>query len=192
MPVKHATREAWLAAAVEAFRPRLKPHGDLPKKLHVLVSWLKGASDKAIGAHYGPQWATDGSVHLMISPVLGQDAARVLDVLLHELLHALGHKNHGGPFKEAATALGLTGRMTATVAGPELRQDLEKLAKQLGPYPHAPMQLAKKPKEPAGEKRMLKFTSPVVKYSAWVTVKQAEEHGAPRCPVSGKPMETSD
>jgi hypothetical protein len=73
---------------------------------------------------------------------------RVLDILLHELIHAqvgtaAGHK---GPFKKLMKEFGLVGKATATYAeeGSELWLKLSRIATELGPYPHKKMTPIKK------------------------------------------------
>ena len=94
---------------------------------------------KAIGQCWGTDAAADEHANIFISPVL-DDPARVLDVLLHELIHAgtpgAGHK---GPFVAACKAVGLLKPWTATTAGPELEGSLVAMAKEIGSYPHGAM-----------------------------------------------------
>ena len=74
------------------------------------------------------------------------DSLRVLDVLVHELIHAIDdcQSGHGAPFRRIALAVGLTGKMTATVASPELEEKLKVILEKLGEYPHAKIQAVKK------------------------------------------------
>ena len=75
--------------------------------------------------------------------------------------------------------------MTATVPGDELAKDLEKLAVELGPYPHA----ALSPTARVGKQttRMLKVVCPTDGYTLRTTKKWADL-GLPSCPC-GKGME---
>ena len=61
------------------------------------------------------------------------DSLEVGAVLVHKLIHA-AHPDagHRGAFKRAALALGLTGRMTATTPGDQLRHDLVALTERIG------------------------------------------------------------
>jgi hypothetical protein len=77
------------------------------------------------------------------------DAVKALDVLVHELVHAVddcksGHKK---PFVTAARAVGLEGKPTATHAGPALLVALQGLASTLGPYPHSQLNLSGRKKQ---------------------------------------------
>lgn len=71
------------------------------------------------------------------------DSCRVADVLIHEMIHcmAVGHGHRGG-FPAICKAVGLTGRMTATVATEDLTfWLLENVVEVLGQYPHQAVQL---------------------------------------------------
>lgn len=135
------TREAWLEAAVEVFRPRFVSFGlALPERVHVSVGFSLGtrAENKFIlGSTIARFASEDGANHVFISPEIG-DTARVLETLLHELIHvaddnASGHK---GKFAEIATRLGFEGPMTSTPAGLALAVELMTIAETLGDYPH--------------------------------------------------------
>ena len=152
------TRESWLNALVSAFRPLFAAQDTpLPDKIHVSVGFpSKGALSKK-KRRIGECWATsvsaDGNHHVFIHPML--DTADVAHVMLHECVHAgAGLKaGHRGPFKRLATALGLTGKMTATVPGDALKAQLLAITSALGPYPHAVLDPASLPDRKAG--RML-------------------------------------
>jgi hypothetical protein len=139
---REITREEWLHLAIEALRPRFEEIGfPLPEKIHVSVGFGYGAKRES-ATILGQCWPTtlseDGLNHIFISPEMN-DAARVLDVLIHELVHAADNcKNgHKGDFAKFAKKLGLTGKMTATVATAELAETLRELSKAIGPYDHA-------------------------------------------------------
>ncbi|MDT8915806.1 hypothetical protein [Amycolatopsis sp. PS_44_ISF1] len=201
------TREMWLHKAIEALRPRFEEVGmPLPEKIHVSVGFggAARAENKFILAVC---WATEASAdkanHIFISPVL-DDTARILDVLIHELIHAADNckSGHKGPFAEAATRLGLTGKMTATVASVELAAEMITLAETLGDYPHgkftafdhapAPKpgeEPAPKPKVSSGPSaqgtRMLKLVCPEDGYTVRTTAKWLAV-GYPSCPCGAE------
>ena len=186
---KHNTREQWLKAAVEILRPWYKVHEKLPKIIEPIVSWPKG-SNVAIGQYFPKKWTVGEKVnYIAISPVLN-DPLKVLDVLVHEMVHALDvTKNHGPEFKKVALALGLEGPMRATSASDELVEKLKPIAKKLGDYPHTQMVNLKEEKK-SSKKTCVRYRSPAdPKYSVWVSVKQAELVGPPICPISKKLME---
>jgi hypothetical protein len=189
------TREQWLQEGIRRLSPRIKAFGTLPEKLNAIVSWPNG-SKKAIGQCFGSVWAKDGSTYVTISPVLGDDPGRVLDVLLHELIHALqsGMKlplDHGKFFKKVAHGVGLTGPMRATSATPELALELKAMAEAMGPYPHATMVNghAAAEKKPGAETGPLTLVSPVnPEFTIYMSRKKFSELGAPLCPESKRAM----
>jgi hypothetical protein len=140
------TREEWLLEGAAALSVLVtEKTGRAVPAYCVSVGFPKGARGRrrAIGQCWPSVVAKDGKSHLFVSPEL-EDAARVLDVLLHELLHAAvgceaGHK---APFAHAAKACGLVGPWTATTAGEDLTPRLNAIAVQLGAYPHGALVVA--------------------------------------------------
>lgn len=183
-------REAYLEAATDLMRPWFETAGaPLPEVVRVSVGWpsrsATSQSRRRIGECWSPKCAEDSVSQIFISPCLGE-VERALDVLVHELVHAAvgldcGHK---GRFRVVATQLGLTGKMTATVAGPELAGRLHDLAQQLGAYPHAKLDKLARAKQTT---RMLKLACPDCGYGVRTTQKWIEV-GLPRCPC-GTDME---
>jgi hypothetical protein len=130
---KHS-RENWLLDAVEIFRPWFEEHGaKIPEQVRVSVGYAKRQRKGTIGVCYASVAAEDGVHQLFMSPEL-VDPSRVLDVLLHELIHAYDDckSGHKGEFARVAKALGLTGKMTATVASEELTARLKEVIDKLG------------------------------------------------------------
>jgi hypothetical protein len=143
---KYETREQWLNDAAEyLYTDFIGELGHMKKGETWAVScgWPSTRSQstkhRRIGECWRPQACDDNKTHhIFISPVVS-DPVDVLATLLHELIHAVvgadcGHK---GAFKRLAVAVGLEGKMTATVAGEELQKALTKLARTLGKYPHS-------------------------------------------------------
>lgn len=135
------TREEWLNRAVEVFRPRFEEVGmPLPEKVHVSVGFPDGfgAESKQVMAITLASFASTGGINeIFISPEYDH-AVTVLGVLIHELIHAAddNKSGHRGKFAEAATRLGLTGKMTATVPSVGLEAELITISETLGAYPH--------------------------------------------------------
>lgn len=149
-----SNREDWLQSAVGELRP-LMTRVSAPDFLtpHVSVGWAKGSRGGAHGKTIGQCWDKKASgdkerAHIFISPEL-TDPIEVLAVLLHEMVHAsVGTEcGHRGPFRKVAKAVGLEGKMTATVAGEILKRKLGLVNKMLGEYPHPGLdgQARKKP-----------------------------------------------
>lgn len=135
-------RESFLEKAIEELHPLFKKHGGvIPKNIKVTCGWptkSAGRSNKrTVGQCIYPQ-KPGGNTELIVSMVV-DDTTTALDILCHELVHAslgAGH-GHKAPFRRLALAIGLTGKMTATVAGPELVPVLKEIEKKLGKYPHS-------------------------------------------------------
>lgn len=190
MSKKIQTREEWLAAAVEAVTPLFKAAGVEVPEVKVSVGFPGGRGNKAgvIGQCWAGQASRDGNAQIFISPVL-DSAPRVLDVLVHELVHAVNFKDgksgHGAAFRKVAVKVGLTGHMTATTATPELSFALRRLATRLGDYPHARLIPGSQPKQTT---RMLKVYCPTSGYIARTTAKWLLDFGAPICPCCEERM----
>lgn len=196
------TRESWLIAAIDTLRPRFAEIGmPIPDRLHVSVGFggnSRAESKGVLGTCWARRASADDVNHLFISPELA-DTARVLDVLLHELIHAADDcaSGHKGAFAEAATRLGLEGKMTATTASITLAAEMVCLAESLGEYPHGALTafatLAPRgTPEPKGEApissgprkqgtRMLKVVCPLCGYTVRTTAKWLTV-GYPACP----------
>jgi len=189
---KFTTREEWLTAAVAALAPLFAEAGAELPAVRVSVGWPggNGRKNSVIGQCWSTAASSDKVAQLFISPVL-DDAVRVLDVLTHELVHAVddNKSGHAGAFAKLAKALGLSGKMTATVAGDELKGKLEAIAEELGEYPHAAIvpSLSGVKKQTT---RMLKVECGSGSgYVVRMTRKWLDEYGTPSCPCHDEPME---
>lgn len=191
---KFSTREEWLTAAVAALAPRFEAIGETVPAVRVSVGWPGGSSrnkSTTIGQCWPTTLSEDNVAQVFVSPVLG-DAARVLDVLAHELVHAVDdcENGHKGRFAKIAKGLGLEGKMTATVAGEALKADLDAIAADLGAYPHAILVSGKGADSPKKQgTRMLKVACGQDSgYVVRMTRKWLDEVGAPKCPCHDEVM----
>jgi len=194
---KNTNREHWLQLATMELRNVFEAAGfPLPEKVHLSVGFpSRGAlsrSKRVIGQCWSHEVSADDVHHIFISPLLS-DPVEVLATLVHELIHAtVGTKHkHKGKFITAMKALGLAGKPTATVAGPELQKQLEDVLETIGAYPHAaldPKELAKEKKQST---RMLKATCARTPepcsvnkkpYTVRLTRMHIDAFGAPVCP----------
>lgn len=147
-PLRYATREEWLVAAVDALRGRFDDLGaPLPRAIHVSVGFTLGSSAenaKILGSTYRREVSADGNNHVFISPEI-DDPADALSTLLHELIHVSDNceSGHKGEFARRAKALGIEGPMTTGICGPTLGAELIILAENLGPWPHAAMNVTR-------------------------------------------------
>jgi hypothetical protein len=196
----HQLREAWLFAATEALRPVFVKIGHpIPDKVRVTCGFPSkralGVKAKTIGQCWAPSASKDGTIEVMISPVIA-DRVEVMATLAHELDHAAvgveaGHK---GPFREVAVALGLEGPMRCTVAGDAFKRLVAPMLDALGPYPHAILDPSQVKKQST---RLLKAVCTSMEdadendgkpcgYTVRVTKKWVIGLGAPHCPLHGE------
>lgn len=187
---KHTTREAWLTAASEQMTPWFaRVQANEVPALRVSCAWAKRAGKNKVGWCWHREVSGDGVNEIQISPEL-DDPAKVLATLLHEMIHASdnGVSAHRGYFRKTALDLGLTGKMTGTVAGAALAAQLKELAGQLGTYPHA----ALTPGLRIGKQstRMLKVVCPDDQYTVRTTRKWLDL-GMPVCPCGAQMEEAA-
>lgn len=183
-----ATREAWLMTAIEHLRPKFEEVGaELPAKIRVSTGWSKNARKGSIGWTWISGAAEDKVSNVFITPEKS-DSVEVLAILVHELVHVWDDCEHGhtSVFKKVAEAVGLTGKMTATVAGDELRDELEALTVIMGDYPHAKMIVGDAGGKDSGPKkqgtRMIKYVCETNEDNKIrVTRGNVEKYGAPLC-----------
>jgi len=136
-------REAWLLKATAKLTPLFKRADYVVPEVRVSIGWPSrsalGAKSRRIGECWSDTTASDSVHHIFLSPLLVVDPkpTRILDVLLHEVVHAVVgcHHKHGKEFAKCAKAMGLTGKMTATVASPELDETLKNILDVIGPFP---------------------------------------------------------
>ncbi len=159
---KPKTREEWLMRFIEASRPHFKAAGTkLPKKVRCSVGFpSKGARSTTIGECWYASACGDGVSEIYIRPSLQDDGSRIADVVTHELCHAALPEGvgHGKPFKLLATSLGLTGKMTATTAGPGWHAWADPIVKELGKFPGAKLGGTLEGGKKKQTTRMLKLT----------------------------------
>ena len=143
---------------------------------------------RTIGECWGGMCAADKIPQLFISPVL-QDAETdqgVLATLVHELEHAtIGvEAKHGPKFKRSMLLLGLAGKPTATVAGPELLEFIKKVSAHCGIYPHSGLFKVENLKKQSTRLIKCECEKDACGYNVRVTRKWLEV-GAPVCPCAG-------
>jgi len=157
----HTTREGWLQEAMN--HPRLGLAPWIKERTGLVIAHTVGFSlfdEKArpagsksagkIGLCLPRLWSEGEWSEIRISSGIGPEDVLspygVLATELHELVHAVlpAGVKHGKPFRDAALACQLTGKMTSTYATDELLGGrLKRLSEELGPYPHAIVKPAK-------------------------------------------------
>lgn len=165
--IKYKTREQWLNGAVKELQPELikqkkllagkYPHFNKPFP-SVKVSVTQPTRGKAIGTCWSDK-ASDGGHYEIFITAKEDNPMRVLDILTHELCHAVDGliSGHGTAFKRLAYAMGLTGKPTATEASEEFIEKYKPIIEsKLGDYPHAKMNLESSTKKQ--KTRLLKAT----------------------------------
>jgi hypothetical protein len=186
-------REHWLTQAAQDLEATLFAPLDksLPEKWRVSCSWPSSrASGKnakgVIGQCFDPLASADGTAEMIIS-MSQDDPLEVLAILAHEMVHAIEGiaAGHGAPFKRTALAIGLTGKMTATIAGDAFKQSVAPIITDLGDYPHAAVDLTKRKKQ---KTRMVKMSCSACGYIARTSRANIEKHGAALCPCNHAPM----
>ena len=147
--INYVDRESWLNAAAVLIQAEVFTLAQIPaevwdaKKYRITCGFpigYRGSKTRKVvlGQAFDPSISADGAYEVCINMLL-DNPIEVLETEAHELGHvhagiACGHR---GEFRRVARAIGLTGPLTATVAGPALRATLQGIAEQLGKYPHA-------------------------------------------------------
>jgi hypothetical protein len=191
------TREQWLNRIAEhAAKEIFKPAGyKVPKNIRYTCGFpSKGAlamRTQRIGECWSDSASGDNTFEISVSPVIA-DGLRAADILVHEMVHAtVGLKaGHKGPFRKCAEAVGLRGKMTATVAGEELKAKLGAIIEKVGQYPHAGLRAGRTMR--AASKGMIKLECPCCKEEGERFIVRIGEHslnrGAPLCPIHNEEM----
>ena len=182
MPFEY--REAWLTDAVDYFKPDFEVHGyPFHAQVRVTCGWPSrgglAKKKRAVGECWSTTASADGTNEIFISPVIS-DPVEVASVLVHELVHAtVGTKfGHGKVFQSLAVKMGLTGPMRSTFPNFQLRERLNALSQQLGPYPHAKLDARSRKKQGT---RLLQCVCPACGYLVRITQKWIDK-GLPVCP----------
>lgn len=156
------TREDWLQKAMEHMIDSVFHDFDVPTNIKVSCGFAGVGKPKkeagfkvhVLGVCCPSEFSTGGFTEIFIDPVV-DESSRVLDILVHEMIHGIlgSGKGHGKEFKKIALAVGLEGKMTSTVASDKLKETLDKIVEQLGQYPHKAYQLIPAEKEDDGEEK---------------------------------------
>ena len=208
MATKTKTREEWLTQALRLVSAHLEKTAGIKVPTGTRVSVSLPTVRARVGALEPDgrggvtgrgtvgecRYATAARAPSIGIPPAISDPVKVLDILVHEAIHAAlgpGH-GHGAAFQQAASAAGLAGKPTATVASDELRATLVKWSGRLGTFTHA----AERDGRVKQGTRMLKVVCPVEHgegkhphYTVRMTAKWLEEMGAPTCPCGRKMKE---
>lgn len=186
-------REDWLRAAAAELSPLFAPTGAVvPDRVRYTCGWpsrgARRSKRQSVGQCFAPETSADSTTEVILSMQL-DEPAEVLAVLAHELVHAAVGCEHGhGPrFRRVALAIGLTGKMTSTVASEAFTRAAAPMLERLGPYPHASVDAGSVKKQGT---RMIACVCPECGYKARTTRNWLESAGAPLCPTHKIPMRT--
>lgn len=179
------TREEWLLAFTKRLQPWFLAHGEwgIPDNLRVSCGWpTRGATspeNRTLGQCFQDDCSEGKVFEIFVSPYVA-DSLEVGAIIVHEVVHAIvgAKEKHAGQFRRVAKQVGLEGKMTSTVAGGQLLQELADIVAVVGPYPHAVLNgtTVHKPQTT----RMLKIECEACGYTARVTKKWALK-GLPIC-----------
>ena len=184
-------REDWLSAVAQEMAPWFADLGcPLPPVRMAIGFPSKGIKSKAIGECWTNEcWTNecsgDGVFEIFITPRIAE-SERVADILAHELVHAaVGlDAKHGPEFKKVAVAIGLEGKMTATVAGETFKRAFAPILEKVGPIPHAGLTPSARSNAPKKQStRMIKCECPDCGYVVRTSQKWLDDVGAPICPA---------
>jgi hypothetical protein len=174
-------RESWLQSAVKEVSLLFRSVGYSVPKVQISVGFTgSGKHTNSIGECWPTVLALDNVNHIFITPTL-DEPVQILEVIVHELVHAIDDCNHkhGQEFKLIATKIGLEGPMRATTAGATLSIELHRVAKLLGKFPHKKLKLREKRlfmrKRPSAECPKCEYRVPMLKLYL--------QFGAPLCPI---------
>lgn len=212
---KFTTREAWLNCVAGQLAPVFEDLGaPLPAKIRIAIGFTStGRRGRSIGECWSYEASDDGHYEIIIRPDLAEarDAlpGAVAAILAHELVHAAVGipAGHGPAFRRVARAIGLVGKMTATVAGPQFRDRIAPALAHAGPLPHGRLFTSAgggggggggDGTDEAGERtstaprkqpsRMVRCTCETCGYTVRTARHWIKTKGAPLCPTDG-PMQ---
>ena len=183
---KFSSREDWLNAFIDAARPVFdRVNAPLPINLRVSVGFTsKGSKGARIGECWSNSASEDGFFEIFIRPTLDGEA-RICDALTHELIHAaVGlEAGHNATFKRVALGLGLTGKMTNTVASSDWYVWALPIISELGAMPYGMLNDGLSSTRKKQKAALLKLECDVCGWLARVTNKHIEPHSHLDCPV---------
>ena len=134
-------REEYLELAAKGLTNYIGKAGYTMPVIKVSAGWPSTKAFSSKSRNLGECWHHDmidqEASHIFISPYLS-DTVKVIGVLVHEIGHAILPKDakHKKPFKQYMTAVGLTGKATATEVGEVLKSFTDLLVDRIGTYPH--------------------------------------------------------
>jgi len=188
--ITNDTREQWLNRAKDGmiktvFKQAGYKEKDFPQ-IRITCAPIGSRKTKTIGQCYNNTLSADNTFEIVISSEVGHDQQlEVIAILAHEIIHALVglEAQHGPKFRKVALAIGLEGKMTATVAGEAFKQATQALLVKLGEYPHASMKRSEKKKQTT---RLVKLECGDCGFICRASRSAIEASGEPTCGCGGE------
>jgi hypothetical protein len=184
-------REQWLQRATRALTLRFAASGVVvPPDVKVTCGFPGGGSPrKRIGECWPRSRSLAGVNEVFINPTM-ENPAHVVDVLGHELLHAVDDckSGHGRAFTKNSKLVGYSGGKVSSARG-DVLTFVNMLALELGPYPHRSLVLETKEKKASNGLHGCECNCGNKVYS---TAKKLEEYGFPVCGNCGEEMFPGD
>jgi len=178
------TREQWLNNAAEALRIVFNAIDEDFGTPRISIGFTGTRSGlKALGAAWHKDVSTDNTCEIFIAPHV-QTQEDILAVLVHELVHACGYMGHGKDFRRVAIGVGLTGKMTSTVASDSLKERLNAIIAEIGPFPGAALNPTRPTKKQGT--RMIKMQCNDCGFIARASRSAVEKAGLPTCGCGGE------
>jgi hypothetical protein len=173
---------------LDEFRDKVKVSCGFPKG-------VRGSRNgKVIGVHYSTSVSENGYHEIFINPEISK-SIRVIDVLLHELCHAIQRetygnyvRTHGKEFGKIARSIGLEGKLSATVASKELEYIIQQWIKEIGEYPHAKMNMNYSNQKKQTTRMLKAMCANGGEYKFRISRKIANDYGLPNCMCCHEPM----
>ena len=183
---KIKTREEWLNTMLHKhIAPLLARHGaTVPKDCKVSVGFPGGGSARKRIGECWPRSRSSLKVNeIFLNPAV-KDVSKLVDVLIHEAIHAADDcaSGHKGFFFKTAKSVGLEGKMTATVAGPVLREWITSKIEDMPKFDYGSLDLSNRKKQTT---RMVKVECMDCGYTLRTTQKWIDV-GLPTCCCGGE------
>ena len=139
------SRQAWLMRAIDILRNDFAQIGEtIPKEINVMTTWPNEevpeiTNGRITIGRFTADWESPGhyvNLRIYIDPKIDK-GLRALDVLVHELVHAVvcAPSGHGDQFQRVANAIGLDDSGPTAFAEEALLERLREIKEILGMYP---------------------------------------------------------
>lgn len=183
------SREEWLTLCAdmimdEIIAPYYQPRTEMSIKISVGYAPNTRMNSRKVGVCFASRASSAGFNEIFISPEI-QDSLFVLQVLIHECIHAVDdcENGHKGRFKDIFRAVGLTGKTTECGASESLQLKLSEYIDLFGDMPHAKIETSEIPKQVARNLKVacdcgFKCNTSMTQYTSVI-----EQQGLFQCPA---------